>query len=428
MYKETSFMKILEIVKRRAKQFWLVLLVLLTFSLGLVFLSNNSYPSANARLLIGVETEEATGEYNELTGEPIYEEVIKYQQSSISEESIAFYTEIIKNTGLIEDLIDKLDLDYSVSELKQSISIMTPEKSTTIVVRLGSSTIDNPKEILEELIPMFKNQVMEITEMDKIKVLNVTNEPTVVYSSKFMRNVLASIIISVFLSGLLLLTIEYLDDTIHTVSDIEEGLSIFVLGVLQSKETMAEDLKLIRTNINYSNQLKNKGLLTFSGVENDYDDIIINLFREFDLNNQDTLLIDANLRDPQIDKKLNISNELGLTNVLSSKLKIEDALQSVENYQNKVLTSGNMLDNPSEQLSSIQMKELLKELEKTFKLVIVNSYPMYNVTDSIVLSTATDGVILFVNKDKTKATDLLELKNKLANVNVELLGIIFNKI
>ena len=428
MDKDTSIMKILQIIKRRGKNFLIVLFILLVFTLGFVLFNNSNFTGVTAKIMIGHEAEEQTGEYNKITGEPIYEEVIKFGNSSISEEAIVFYTEVLKSPNVLEKLIKMLDLDYSMEELSNAISIKVPENSSTMLITMGSKDIENPNEIIEELVLLFKQEAADITENDKIKIMNINDEPRVIESDGFTRKIVASIVVSVFIAGAVVLVIEYLDDSIHSATDIEERLSIYVIGKIKSEKTLEEDLKAIRTNFEYSNQLKNKKIYTLASLDEYSDNISVDFFRVLKQLNNKALLVDANLRNPEVHGKLDLSNEIGLSNILNSKASTENVLQTIKNSENKILTAGSELSNPSEQLSSRKMKKLLAKLSESFDYIIINGHPITEVTDTLALATATDGVVLVVEQNRTKMNDLLHVKKLLADIDVDLLGVIYSQI
>lgn len=428
MNKDTSMVKILQTIKRRSKAFIISLFILLVLTLGFVLLRQNDFIGITAELMSGFEAEEHTGEYNQLTGEPIYEEVIKFGGSSISEQDIVFYTEILENPNLLVELIETLNLDYSVEELRDLVSISFSENSSTILLTLDSEEIIEPKETMEELVALYKQEVAQITEVDKLKVMNISNEPHIIRSGGFTRNIIASIIISFFAAGAVVLIIEYLDDSIHSAFDIENKLSLYVIGELESKETLEEDLKVIRTNFEYSNQLKNKNVFTFATLDKQSTNISVDFFKVLGQLEHEILLADANLRNPEVHEQLDLPNKIGLSDILSTKATVEKSLQIKSDSEGSILTAGSQLTDPSEQLSSSQMKELLDELKQSFDYIIVNGHPINKVTDTLALSTATDGVVLVVEQNTTKMRDLVQVTRLLADLNVDLLGVIFNKI
>lgn len=428
MNEDTSMMKILQTIKRRSKAFIASLFIFLVVTLGLVLSRNDDFMGVTAKIMLGYESEELTGEYNQLTGEPIYEEVIKFGGSSISEQQIVFYTELLENPNLLEEVIETVNLDYSVEELSSLISIVFSENSSTMVITLGSEEIENPIDVIEELVVKFEQEAAEITDVDKLKVMDISNEPHTIQSGGFTRNIIASIIISFFAAGAIVLIIEYLDDSIHSALDIENRLSIYVIGELESEETLEEDLKVIRTNFEYSNQLKDKSVFTFASLDNHTDNISVDFFRVLEQLEHKILLADANLRNPEVHEKLGIPNTVGLSDALSAKATVDKNLQVRDDSLGNILTAGSELTAPSEQLSSSQVKILFDELKQSYDYVIVNGHPITEVADTLALSTATDGIVLVVEQNTTKMKDLAQVARLLANINVDLLGVIFSKI
>src|SRR5260370_31505937 len=112
----------------------------------------------------------------------------------------------------------------------------------------------------------------------------------------------------------------------------------------------------------------------------------------------DVLIIDCDLRRPRLHSHFNLSNTRGLTNCLSGESEAEDLLQTYDKLPKlKLLTSGPIPPNPAELLGSEEMRKLLVSLSGKFTHIIVDSPPAISFTDSSILSTFVDGVILVVH-------------------------------
>jgi capsular exopolysaccharide synthesis family protein len=82
--------------------------------------------------------------------------------------------------------------------------------------------------------------------------------------------------------------------------------------------------------------------------------------------------------------------------------------------------------NPAELLLTDRFKEILIELGERYDWVILDSPPLNAVTDAVVLSRLSDGVILVVQAGKTVRDDLIRVRRQLADVDANVLGVILN--
>src|SRR5699024_8723315 len=133
------------------------------------------------------------------------------------------------------------------------------------------------------------------------------------------------------------------------------------------------------------------------------------------------LLIDADFRQSSVQNELGLSNGEGLSDVLKGNTKLTNVIKYYENNKNyQVITAGTSLEYPSEYLSSDKLKKLLEEERNNFDYIIINGHPIDEITDTVVLSTLTDGVLLYIKKNKTKMKEILKIKNMLSELEVKL--------
>lgn len=146
---------------------------------------------------------------------------------------------------------------------------------------------------------------------------------------------------------------------------------------------------------------------------------------------QKVLLIDADLRRPQVHRWIGIDNNEGLSNVLATGLDVEDAIVKVPQWDNlSVITAGDIPPDPTRLLSSQKMYALMERLRSSRKydLIIYDTPPILGFADGRILSNRTDGVVLVVRIGKT---DRSLLKQNIENIqmsNVPVLGVVANQV
>jgi capsular exopolysaccharide synthesis family protein len=150
-----------------------------------------------------------------------------------------------------------------------------------------------------------------------------------------------------------------------------------------------------------------------------------NLALSFAKDGKKTLLIDCDLRKPSVHRMFKISNLTGLTDVLIGEEKLEIA---IENYSENldILTSGTYPPNPTEILGSKYLESFLDNLKNSYEIIIIDSAPLNAVSDSQILSTKMDGVLMVIRAGRTKKDSIMEAKDLLEKVNANLLGIVLN--
>ncbi len=121
------------------------------------------------------------------------------------------------------------------------------------------------------------------------------------------------------------------------------------------------------------------------------------------------LLVDANMRSPQLHAYLNVSNARGLSNILTSDLSVNEVIQQVPDDEHLfVLTAGTIPPDPIKLLSSRKMHYLMEQFLTLFDLVIYDTPALIGLADGHLLASQTNGTVLIVKIEKTNR----ELVNK----------------
>ncbi len=140
------------------------------------------------------------------------------------------------------------------------------------------------------------------------------------------------------------------------------------------------------------------------------------------------LLVDCDLRRPSIHKHLDISSAKGVTNYLSSDTDLELLIQELAIPNLSAIASGPIPPNPAELLSSPKMKEMINLLGKSYDHIIIDSPPIVNVTDPIILSTLVDGAIMVIHSGKTTRTVVQRCRQELSGVRAKVFGVVLNNV
>lgn len=196
----------------------------------------------------------------------------------------------------------------------------------------------------------------------------------------------------------------------------------------QSNFAMREAYKTGRTNIVFALPKEESSiiLVTSSWPMEGKTTNCANLAVAFAQTGSKTLLLDCDLRKPRIHKMFKLNTKLGLTNVLRKFCTIDEAVASTDYNDLDVLPSGTIPPNPGELLGSEEMKELLSELKKRYKYIIIDTPPVNMVSDSMILSPSVSGTVLVVRQGVTDHKSVSESLQKINFTGSKMLGFILN--
>lgn len=140
------------------------------------------------------------------------------------------------------------------------------------------------------------------------------------------------------------------------------------------------------------------------------------------------LLIDTDLRRPQVHKWFGISNIRGLSNAITSDVDAKELIQESPQDPNlHLLPAGPNPPAPGRLLASNKMRVLMDQLTKEYDLVICDAPPLYGFADAKLVAPYTDGILLVVGLGKTDRGSLMQVLDELRNTSHSpVLGIIAN--
>lgn len=203
-----------------------------------------------------------------------------------------------------------------------------------------------------------------------------------------------------------------------------------LISLRDPKSPVSEAYRTLRTNLEFSsfNKKLRSISVTSPGPGEGKTTTISNLATAMAQTNQKVLLIDGDLRRPQIHKLFDLTNYVGLTNILAQHLELEKVVKKSQIAGLDILTSGPKPPNPSEILGCNTMRGFIEDLSNKYDKILIDSPPIGVVTDGAVLATVVDGTILVVLAGKTHIEEAQRAKQILQNVNANILGVLLNKV
>lgn len=143
--------------------------------------------------------------------------------------------------------------------------------------------------------------------------------------------------------------------------------------------------------------------------------------------NRRVLLVDANLRSPQLHTRLGLPNHKGLSDLLAHNLNPHELIQRSRLEDNLVvLTSGQPQPNSPKLLASAQMQHLIAEFQAAFDLVIYDTPHLLGLADAKFLAEHTNGILMVVGVGRTDRSIATQAMNELNTYRLPILGVVAN--
>lgn len=363
---------------------------------------------------------------------------------------ISTYGNIAKNSKVLKQVINNLNLNISEEQLLNKIEINIIKDTHIMEMSVSDTDPQMAMNITKELANVFLNEIKQIYNLNNIGIVDEAQLPDAPYNINHMKDMLMFVCMGIVVSFAYIVIIYLFDNTIKKEEDIEEYIKIKSLGSVpinndkseiinreNTKTYITESINTIRTNILYMNSTKNaKTILITSCMPREGKSwISTNIAASFAETNKKVLLVDADMRKGRINKIFKVDNRAGLSNYLfNMNSDVEKDIYLAKEYIKEtkipnlhILTNGTIPPNPSELLASSNMKELLAILKSIYDIIIIDAPPCKLVSDSIVLSTIVDSSVIVTNSGNTKISDLKEIKKSINIVGGKIIGAIVNK-
>lgn len=241
---------------------------------------------------------------------------------------------------------------------------------------------------------------------------------------------------------------DYLDNTLHTVEDVERRLGVNVFGMLQildlkkgknvnsarafledSNSAFSESVRTLRTAVLLSaiDEPHRVVAVTSSVPGEGKTTVAINL--AFALGQmKKVLIVDADLRRPNVGSAIGegLDQGPGLVDFLAGEATIKECIRNTSSPNVFVLPAGKHFNSPLELISSQKFSETITKLKGQFDVVVIDCPPLKPVSDSLIISRYANAVLYVVKSDATPYQLVSTALKRLHDIDAPLLGVVLN--
>jgi polysaccharide biosynthesis transport protein len=371
--------------------------------------------------------------------------------------------DLIKKRSLTDE--EKLQLaekQATLSQIKPVLALYQQIYSNLVVLGQPVDNGANTSTRLDQLqttLNLYQGIYLNLlNSLENVRLARAQNTPNVVQveaatvpgspiSPQPLRSTGLAGAVGLMLAAGIAFLIEYLDDTLKTMEDIERVLQLPVIGYIaqiqydseneeslyvtrQPRSPVSEAFRLLRTNLEFAGVDRpiRRLLVTSAGPSEGKTTVSVNLAAIMAQGGKRVVLVDADMRRPKIHRFLGLSNKVGLSDLFRGTVAFRMVSQQIEDVETvSVLTSGSLPPNPTELLASARMEQILQEAEKDADIIIIDSPPSL-VADVQVLASKVDGVIFVIHPGHTQSDAALATLEMLNRAGARTLGVVLNRI
>lgn len=377
-----------------------------------------------------------------------------------------------------ETLEDKVKAQYEQAKrdeeafkfaLERAKAETSQENQSLIQYNILKQNVDTAKALYTDFLQRYHQSKIQVAEQrNNMRIIEPAPVPGGPIGPQRTRSIMIAFFLSLAAGVALAFFLNYLDNTVKTVEDVNRYAQLPALSVipaigtnpsrslsskkrkrlavagagqpgspsqaelmaLDNRSAAAEAYRVLRTSVLLSSAGQPpKIILVTSGQPGEgKTTTVVNTGISLAQLGASVVIVDCDLRKPSTHKLFGIDHVRGLSTYLARNIDIESVTHHLPIKNLSLIPCGPIPPNPAELISSDRMRELLKLLAEKYDHVLIDSPPLINVTDPVILSTMVDGVILVVHGGKSTRDIVRRARMELSSVGAKIFGVVLNNV
>ena len=373
----------------------------------------------------------------------------KILQANDLNENLKTQLKDILDENIQQKAFELSNLDNFIKLSDDELQKATDELRVIEEKEAGMLKFSREVESSRKLYETFLQRVKETNEaqnlqVSKLKVIENPNLPTSPFSPQPTKNFILAFLISFFgfygllyyreMNSSVIKSPEAIDSLnipqigiLPRVNKLKRGFHILQIFVEDGASSFSEAIRSSRAMIESKFEKNKSYMITSSNPSEGKTTYAFNLGLSLERTNK-VLFIEADIRRPSVlngfykfDKEI-----LGLGEIISGAAQLNDVIFKVPGTELDIITSGEKRFDMSDIVNKEQIKKFLDVLKMEYDYVIVDSPPVQPVSDTLILTQASDYNLFVIRSDETRTVSFMSSIKKIQNVGAKINGIIIN--
>ena len=142
------------------------------------------------------------------------------------------YSKVVKSRRVVEQVIENLSLDYSISKLTGRVNVTAEDDTAMLTITAADENPETATTITNEIVKVFKEEIKSIYGLNNVAIVDTASETSTPYNVNILKDIMVYIIVGVVLSLAVVFVIYYFDSTIKSSEEIENKLKLPIFGVV----------------------------------------------------------------------------------------------------------------------------------------------------------------------------------------------------
>ena len=330
--------------------------------------------------------------------------------------------------------------------LKDQRKVVAEIAERSIQYNILKREVDTSRQLYDGLLNRMKEaEVSAGLKASNIRIVDPAQVPKRPVRPKTGLNLFLGLLVGLGLGIGYAFLEEHLDTSVKNPDDVERMLRLATLGVIpafssdetapallktvsDTKSHLAEAYRSLRTSILLSTNPCPRVLLTTSALPKEgKTTTTINLALTLASLGSRVVVVDCDMRRPTCHKLLRVRPPLGVIHYLTSQASLDNVITEVPGIPNLYLIPcGPIQPNPTELISQPLAASMFRFLRERFDFVLLDSPPAMGVTDSRILATLADAVILVVRSHATAKQLVRRTQEDFRQIGARVIGVVLN--
>lgn len=375
-----------------------------------------------------------------------------YQGSLASQQRVMSYTRLVDSDVVVSSALDPDDFGLSVDGAKSALSATAAPDTVLLSVSAESGNRETAAALANAAASAMVRYVGVLetpsgggNPLAKMTVITPASVESSPIAPRTGRNTVLALAAGFLLALGVVLVRDRYNNRVRSEDELAATTDAPVLAVVPSDDLLekqglidfssgatlaAEAYRKLRTNLAFTSVDKpsRRIVVTSALAAEGKTTTAMNLAAALAETGKRVVLVDADLRRPQVFHRAGGMGDVGFTNYLKGDGTIDDLLQPSEVDGLQILASGPQPPNPAELLGSKKAGEGIETLSTMFDYVIIDSPPLLPVTDAAVLAQWADGVILVARANQSRVPDIHSAIAQLEAGQTALVGVVLTDV
>ena len=367
------------------------------------------------------------------------------QGSNYIQSQMLSYAELATSPTVLQPVIEELELELSTKGLAEAIAVATLQNTAVLEVGATNGSAADAAKIANAIAANLADTVKDVEPKTpeegtsvRASIIAPATEPGQPSSPNTPRNLLAGVLIGLIIGVLTVVLRERFDTRVRTVEDLAGSTDAPLLGVVEANgarshgtpdtNPITESYRRLCARLDSApGSTKPLTLLVTSATARERKSpITLGIASAFAERGRRVLVVDSDIRNPQIARLTGLDNTSGLAAVLAGEVEASDAIQRWDAGNVDVLVSGAVPARPGEMLASTAVPSLFKKLSPLYNVLIIDAAAVNTVADAMILGRHVQGAVVVADAAKVHRADLILAVDALSDSHVKVKGTVLN--